>query len=172
MIKKNLFLIFSLIFLCCQHSTDFGEFPPKTRSIVFIDKVKYEGEAYIASLHAASPAALVKNDFLTEIYLILDDSTQIGISSENFAEGVFHYTLYQDIVFTLYDWRKSQPFYSGKEGILSLVKVTPDQIIGEFKITVFDASSSCSDCPEIFRKTEGKFNAVKQDQPFGLKNAL
>ena len=159
MIKKNLFLIFSLIFLCCQHSTDFGEFPPKSKSIVSIDAVKYEGEAYISSLHPA----FIQNDFTADIYLILDDSTQIRISSENFDEGVFHYTLYQNIVFTLYDWRKSQPFYSGKEGILSLVKVTSDQIIGEFKITVFDASSSCSDCPEIFRKTEGKFNAVKQD---------
>jgi hypothetical protein len=154
-LKNKLFYILSLLLICCQHSTDFDDFPEDGKTIVSIDNSQYAGSAYFSS-------RITENSNSISIILNLDDSTSIKISSKNFDEGIIFYNLYQDVIFfTLIDYRQYQPFYSGREGILNLKKVTSEQIIGEFKIVVEDGSSSCSDCPEKFKKTEGKFNAIK-----------
>ncbi len=148
--KNSFFFIFSLIFFSCQHSTDLDDFPENGKANVTIDKSYYEGTARFYSSYNIS------------IVLELDDSTFIQISSNDFDKGIIFFNLYQDaIFFTLIDYRQYQPYYSGREGILNIKRVTSEQIIGEFKIVVEDGSSSCSNCPEKFKKTEGKFNAIK-----------
>ena len=152
MLKKIMLLISIFIFTCCQQSTDIDDFPDDGKASVTIDNQDYIGVAYLSSKNVG------EFDF-TSINLEFDDSTNIEILCEDFKKGIFSCDPTQALIFSMEYAHK--PFYIAKEGILNLKKVTSEQIVGEFKVVVFDASSSCKDCPGTLKQSEGKFNAIK-----------
>ena len=154
--KNVFFLIFSLLFVCCQHSTDIDDYPNTGKSSVKIDNTEYAGSAYLSSLK-------IENYNFRTIILELDDTTKIEILSEQFDEGIFDCNPTQScVIFSLKYDRLYKTFYSAEEGFLYLKKVTSEQIVGEFDVVIFDVASSCSNCPESLKKTKGKFNAIQE----------
>jgi hypothetical protein len=152
MAKNFIFVIFSLIYFCCQQSTDFDDFPNRGKAVVTLENNVYVGSASLSSR--------TTDEFnFKSINLSLDNSMKIEILSEEFSVGIFSCDHTQSIIFTLISDQES--YYSAKEGTLNINKVTSEQIIGEFDIVVHDATASCLECPEALKKTKGKFNAIK-----------
>ena len=154
MTRNIFFVICAFLFFCCQHGTNIDSFPENGKASVSIENVQYTGLAYLSSQRLG--------DFDFESIVIeFDDSTKINIICERFKVGIFSCRpsgIMNEIIFHL--TYNNKPFYS-MSGVLNLKKVDSEQIIGEFDITVIDATSSCSNCPEDMKNTVGKFNATQ-----------
>jgi hypothetical protein len=152
MLKGIIFFVFIFIFISCKQSTDISGFPENGNASVKIDDKEFSGVAFLSSENIA--------DFnFTVINLELDDSTSVKIRCEDFREGIFSCGPTYDVIFSVR--LESKSLYSAKEGFLNLKKVNSEQIVGEFGIVLFDATSSCRNCPGTLKESEGKFNAIK-----------
>jgi len=152
MLTRIYFIILIFIFISCKQSTDYSGFPANGNATVTIENEEFSGVAFLSSEKIG--------DFnFTVINLEFDDSTSVKILCEDFKEGIFACGPAYDVIFSVR--YEDKPFYSAKEGFLNLKKVSSEQIVGEFEVILFDATSSCSNCPGILKQSDGKFNAIK-----------
>jgi len=152
MFKKILFIIFFLYFSSCQHVNDINGYPDPGNAWVTIDDQQFFGKAYISFERGG-------HFFYNFIILECNDSTRIRIQSEEFREGVISCNPYCG--FNLSLMLNDTLFYMENMGTLHFTKVDSSQMIGEFKATVYNAASSCIDCPVTIKKCQAVFNAVK-----------
>jgi hypothetical protein len=149
----NYTLLFICFILIACDDTIYHDYSDYGKASATIDGKEYNGTAYIYP----KPTG----DFVHKlIVLSFDDSTIIEIESGRFEVGEFSMNSYKNI--TLKMMVTGNSFYSAKEGILSIKLAGSAHVVGEFDIIFFDATSSCSDCPEDLIHANGSFNAVEE----------